>query len=109
MTPYEIDILLHYYTRTTDHPDYHNPPPIWESTIQMFWREGLLRHNTHAGMARVYELTERGIVYVREGLCCVPLPTWAVRFDWKRCPLDATVEPLAPDQIAEMNRSIFDK
>lgn len=32
MTPFELDILIHYYSFQTEHPVVENNPPIWGST-----------------------------------------------------------------------------
>lgn len=74
MTPFEIDILLHYATRRGDHPAIHNPPPIWRDTIAKFINEGLLAHNQSGiGSDVTYIATERLLVYA-EALQSVPLP-----------------------------------
>lgn len=76
MSPYQIDILLWYYTRPTDHPDLERKPPVYEPIMQGFVADGLLKPETE----RVrYSLTERGQVYVR-ALQDVPLPeaAWVI-------------------------------
>ena len=76
MTPFEIDILLHYHTRPGDHEACINQAPIWRETINRLIDDGLVsivvcsKSNSFAS----YELTERGRFYVEHGLCAVPLP-----------------------------------
>lgn len=77
MTPYEIDVLLHYHTRSTDHPDYVRNPPVWRPTIQRFVEDGLLSDIPIDDQC--YRITDKGRFYVEEGLCKVPLPEQAWR------------------------------
>ncbi len=72
MSPYEIDVLLWYHCRCVDHPDRLRVPPVWNPTIEKFFRDGLITHSENKELA--YELTEKGHFYVTEGLCKVPLP-----------------------------------
>ena len=71
MTPFEIDILLHYATKGDDHPLMFNPPPIWRETIARFLADGLLK--VGAGLSVAYVATDRLIVYAN-ALQKVPLP-----------------------------------
>lgn len=75
MSPYEIGVLLHYYSSACDHDDIHKNPPIWRPTIEKFIADGLLESPGHDHWHRTYRLTERGKFYVVEGLCAIPLPT----------------------------------
>ena len=74
MSPYQLGILLHYYTRADDYPDVISPPPIWRETIDGFKRDDLLKDSRNEADAS-YEITQRGRVFV-EGLCNLPLPVW---------------------------------
>ncbi len=72
VTPFEIDILLWYYTRRVgDHPVVANNPPIWAETRQWFYAEQLLCASENTA----HQITERGEVYCK-GLQAVPLPVW---------------------------------
>lgn len=71
MTPFEIDILLHYATTRGDHPLIDNPPPIWGRTITEFLEMGLLATGTDGVTA--YVATDRLRAYA-EALQRVPLP-----------------------------------
>ena len=72
MTPYEIDILLHYYARCEDHGDVERKPPIWPSTLLYFLEQELLATANAEAQAH-YAITDRGRAYV-EALQRVPLP-----------------------------------
>lgn len=91
MTPFELDILLHYYAHTVDHPVVEENPPIWAETLDAFLSEKLLQHNPKVPppgySGRIYCLTERGRAYIGFVLE-VPLPTtkWVlpnVPEDWQ--------------------------
>lgn len=75
MTPYEIDVLLWYFTRASEHPDVLRCPPVWSETRDRFLTDGLLRkaegHERNHGAS--WTLTDRGVVYC-EALQRVPLP-----------------------------------
>jgi hypothetical protein len=72
VTPYEIDILLWYYTRPSDHPDMFRASALWNETRERFKRDELLhQRQTDHGL---YALTERGECYVKS-LLAVGLPT----------------------------------
>lgn len=61
MSPYEIEVLLHYYCRASDHDDIHKNPPIWRPTIERFIADGLLIESLGGDQwRRTYRLTERG-------------------------------------------------
>lgn len=79
MTPYEIEILLFYYTRAGDHPTVFENPPIWRETAEKFLSTDLLVARDTGTEA--YGLTERGRVYC-ESLTRVPLPEpqWVTRW-----------------------------
>ena len=71
MTPYEINVLLYYYSRVDDHEDIHRQPPIWEPTIEALMADGLLQ--CAGDGERAYKLTERGEAYI-DALQRVPPP-----------------------------------
>jgi hypothetical protein len=78
MTPFEINILLHYATTRGDHPLMFNPPPIWRETIERFLELGLLEPSSGVASAACYAKTDRLGAYA-EALQRVPLPVqqWA--------------------------------
>ena len=78
MTPYEIDILLHYYSRAEDHEDIHRKPPIWQPTLRRFLDDELLQPTAN-GADVIYAISERGTAYV-EALQRIPLPVqiWVI-------------------------------
>ena len=79
MSPYEIEILLHYYACLDDHPQMYSPPPIWRDTINWFLQNQLLQDNGKADDA-AYKITERGNVLIR-AMCALPLPVWTMPKD----------------------------
>lgn len=81
MTPYEIDILLHYYCRVDDHEDMSRTPPIWRPTIEGFIQEGVLSVGTGGREERAYSLTDRGKAYC-EQLQRLKLPTAVTRWEF---------------------------
>lgn len=72
MTPFEIEVLMHYLTRPGDYRDGDFSAPILPGTMQAFVDEGLMTYEPGSG-GRCFDLTERGIVYC-ESLQRVPLP-----------------------------------
>jgi len=82
VTPYEIDILLHYYCRGGDHPSMERNPPMWRPTIDQFQADHLIRtipQETRAQMAHpcCYEILDRGRIYCEKLIATpLPLPTW---------------------------------
>lgn len=80
MTPYEINVLLHYHYSTVDHPDMFSNPPIWRPTIDAFIVAGLIK--IALVDKRQYHITEKGRMYVDDGLCQVPLPVASWRIPW---------------------------
>jgi hypothetical protein len=69
MTPYEITILIWYYTRPVDWEDMS--APIWRETVRRFLELGLLEDSDKYGV--VYVGTEKLKAYI-EQLCQTPLP-----------------------------------
>ena len=76
MTPYEIGILLHYYAsgKDPDEEQFDMRAPLWRPTIDAFIRDLELMELEYGTLPRSYRLTERGRVYVEQGLMQVPLP-----------------------------------
>lgn len=91
MTPYEIEIMLHYHTTPNDHPDMGRNPPVWKPTIDGLMEKGLLLRTDRQGRS-CYLATERGQVYVM-ALCDYPLPERA----WKL--------PAVPEQSVDASSS----
>ena len=80
MTPFEIDILLHYYVSPDRHRVEIDNPPIWRETRQWFLDNDLLRHREPTIKSDAsYEVTERGKAWI-EHVCSLPLPvaTWVM-------------------------------
>jgi len=73
MTPFEIDILLHYATTRGGHRLMFNPPPIWRETIDRFLELGLLQPASGVAGDACYAKTDRLDAYA-EALQRVPLP-----------------------------------
>jgi hypothetical protein len=71
MTPFEIDILLHYHTRGGDFRDGDFDAPIVRPTLEWLASAGLLRRSEKLG--QMYEGTDATAVFV-EALCNVPAP-----------------------------------
>jgi hypothetical protein len=92
MTPFEIDVLMHYHCHADDHKCVISPPPIWRTTIDRFIEEDLIElvpeaertrgHLTSFTSFQTYRLTERGHAYC-ESLKRVPLPE--LRREWVTC------------------------
>ena len=82
MTPFELDILLHYYCRGDDHRVVSENPPIWKETRQMFLDENLLRQRSHTERDNSYAITERSKVLI-EHILSLPLPKWTMPKDAK--------------------------
>lgn len=76
MSPYEIRILLDYYTMPGD-PEAIEAP-IGPDTLKCFIADGLLWPNPE-GSLQLYRLTEKGEFYVKAGICNVPLPVQEFR------------------------------
>lgn len=79
MTPFELGILLHYYTTPVAHEQEDSPAPIWEPTIQAFISEKIIEPTPIAPPPDIdykpsaYRLTQRGKAYIKYVLA-VPLP-----------------------------------
>jgi len=93
MTPLEIEILLHYYTRVDDYRDGDFSAPAVASAIGRFVnRLNLLETSSDDSAAR-YVATSRAVAYV-EMLKEVPLPVemWVAL---------VAKEPTAPNSLSE--------
>jgi hypothetical protein len=79
MSPYDIEILLHYHSRTDDWSGPSAGNALHRETMRRFVQDGLLSRCEEPAASRDYEPTERLHAYV-EGLCRVPLPVqrWVV-------------------------------
>lgn len=77
MTPFELDILLHYYARADQHRVVRENPPIWERTKVDMIKEELLKPSSFA--AETFEIGERGKAYI-EHILSIPLPVkqWVI-------------------------------
>lgn len=74
MTPFEIDILMHYCCSPEDHSVVSSNPPIWRETLARFVSEGLLEiPDNPSEYSATYKATDRCRAYIK-GLCNVPLP-----------------------------------
>jgi len=73
VTPYEIEIILHYFCfGSKDHPDISRNPPVWRPTIDGLCSSGILA--CVEGLTDVaYRITEKGAAYV-EHVCAVQVP-----------------------------------
>lgn len=78
MTPYEIGIMLHYYTSNTDYAG--RGEPILPDTLNWFEGEGLLSFEGGENGPR-YKITDKGRFYC-DGLTNLPLPTQRWEFKW---------------------------
>jgi len=78
MTPFEIEILLHYYAKAGDCAICLNDQVPWRSCRDTLIRSELLKWGGPEASPK-YAITDRGRAYV-EGLIQVPLPE---RSGWK--------------------------
>ena len=72
MTPFEIEILLHYHVSTAPHRVEHDIVPIWPVTREWFFAEGLLEQFASMNGGS-YRTTERGKAWI-DYVCNLPLP-----------------------------------
>lgn len=78
MTPFELEILLHYYSRADDHPVMFQNPPIWPETRDRFMDNALLAKSPVGYMSPAYVLTNRGHAFIRDVLKTpLPVQVWA--------------------------------
>lgn len=75
MTPFEIEILIHYYVSPTPHRVELENSPIWPETRAWFLAQGLLAARTESSRyGATYECTKRGEAWINY-ICQLPLPT----------------------------------
>lgn len=81
MSPFELQILLHYYGTKTDFRDGDLSASAAKSAIADFLEKDLLKLNTVAStegrIGAKYRIAARGRVFV-EALCATPLPIWSM-------------------------------
>ena len=73
MTPLQIEMLLHYYSRADDYRDGDFSAPAVREALEGFKRDELLAADQADPPRTCYVITERGRVYV-EALRAVPMP-----------------------------------
>jgi hypothetical protein len=73
MTPYEIEVMLHYNCIAIDHPDIHKNPPVWRPTVNSMLDKGMLKRTDVGNADTAYQITEKGRAYV-DHLCLVDIP-----------------------------------
>ena len=72
MTPFEIRVLLHYFTTPSEPPEQN--APIFPATIQKFLEDGLIQRVQEVGPdGAKYETSNRGEAYCK-ALTELPLP-----------------------------------
>jgi hypothetical protein len=74
MTPFELDILLHYYSVCSEHEVVSKNPPIWAGTRDWFLKESLLELSDGKHPAS-YKTTRRANIFI-EHILELPLPDW---------------------------------
>lgn len=74
MTPFELDILLHYYCIAGDCRACVENVPIWAETRDKFLDQHLLELGKHPRQ-ETYQLGDRGKVFI-EHILSLPLPEW---------------------------------
>ena len=72
MTPLEIEIILHYYTRPGDYRNGDFSAPAVKNAIDWFCQTGMLELKEISTKGD-YDLTDRGQAYV-DALMALPLP-----------------------------------
>lgn len=79
VTPFQIEILFHYYTWADDSPAVKLRPPILESTMQWFADQDLIMPSSVSDP--LYLITDRGRAWC-EHVCGLRLPdqklVWAM-------------------------------
>jgi len=92
MTPFELEILLHYHCIAADHRACVENVPIWAGTRDAFIAEGLLVTPSRL-RSRTYDLGERGEAYIKAVLATpLPVQRWVM-------PMPGTwAEELSPPQ-----------
>jgi hypothetical protein len=74
MTPLQIEILLHYWSRAEDYRQGDFTAPAVREAIDWFMHEGMLERNTDASRDTAYRTTERAQAWI-EYVKSLPLPT----------------------------------
>jgi len=79
MSPFQLGILLHYYSCLDEAEEVKRNPPILEETMQQFVADGLLEPATHDHGAS-WQCTDKGKFFV-EYICALPLPehSWTIK------------------------------
>lgn len=82
MTPYEINLLLHFHCCVGPWP--RKDAPLYRPTVDRMFSDGLIQQTPH--LESDYETTERGKAMVKH-LCAVQLPVcqWVQPTDLTRC------------------------
>ncbi len=80
MTPLQIEIVMHYWTRANDYRDGDFSAPAVREAIDWFLSQGMLVPNA-VDEPKTYVLGQRGLAYAK-ALCRVPLPESVWRIDW---------------------------
>ena len=73
MTPLALEIIIHYYYSPKDYRKGDTSAPAVKEIICSFFETGLLEAAESSPFCK-YRITDKGIFYVYEGLCNVPLP-----------------------------------
>lgn len=73
MTPLQIEMLLHYYSRADDYRDGDFSAPAVREALEGFKRDELLEEDKADTPRTCYVITERGRVYI-EAIRAIPLP-----------------------------------
>ena len=75
MTPFELDILLHYYSCGGEHEAVRDNVMIWPETRTWFLENGLLE--AWDGDHQSYRTTARANCLI-EHILALPLPVWTM-------------------------------
>ena len=80
MTPFELEVLMHYYVTPAPHRVELENPPVWAAMRDWFIAEDLLKARTERTRGDgTYLVTERGAAYVEHVLQTpLPLQKWYV-------------------------------
>jgi hypothetical protein len=79
MTPLQIEILLHYWSRAEDYRQGDFSAPAVREAIDWFMHEGMLERNMSADRLTSYRTTDRAQAWIRH-VTDLPLPTmtWVI-------------------------------
>lgn len=81
ITPFQLDVLLHYYTVAEDHPKIKLA--VFKEVAEDLIKDSLLEPSTpQIGFDTKYQVTQRGALYL-ESILSMPLPiaVWAMPAD----------------------------